>query len=399
VQWLYLREVGKKAKKHGKGTEFSTSSTAVERSVGTWVEGVKDGHFKEYLPGGDKGFEGEYRNGERNGFGIEYLFDKAAFEGFWKNGQKHGHMKMFAGDELRFEGEYEFNESKRGVLYIDGMVFYEGELKDLLPDGYGIEFDEGRKVYEGEWKKGKYNGAGIRHWPLRRVGIWEDGGMVSVYERTSKGLPKKEYFRRTKNGSRFKLMDPHNLLWIGSQIEGNQVTSGSFQGPNQMKYGLVFVRKSGKRIFEKWDRGKCVFSETYLADWTTQEVLKWIQSHSKTLFGLVEDKNMMQLEKLVTEKQWDGFFLMELHSADKLSNAGVTNKSSQKAILELIRTHASKMTKIENMIQEFPEMAEPFQWHVERVLWIGVMKNSPVSCPFARLPRDVLRYMLLFLRA
>ena len=81
-------------------------------------------------------YEGEYRNGMKNGKGKEYEKDKLRYEGEFLNGQRHGKGEEFSKDgQLEFEGEY-----KKGERW----------------DGYGKEYDSFRNtlIYEGEYING-----------------------------------------------------------------------------------------------------------------------------------------------------------------------------------------------------------------------------------------------------
>ena len=53
-------------------------------------------------------FEGEYKNGERNGKGKEYEYNnKVIYEGEYKNGERNGTGKAYDNEgELMYEGEY-----------------------------------------------------------------------------------------------------------------------------------------------------------------------------------------------------------------------------------------------------------------------------------------------------
>ena len=73
---------------------------------------IKDGegNIKEYNYYGKLEFEGEYKNGERNGQGKEYdiYYGKLVFEGEYKNGKRWtGKGKEYNNDgSLIYEGEY-----------------------------------------------------------------------------------------------------------------------------------------------------------------------------------------------------------------------------------------------------------------------------------------------------
>ena len=100
-----------------------------------------NGKGKEYFYYNDKlSFEGEYKNGKRNGKGKEYNdVGKLLFEGKFKNGKRNGKGK-------------EYN----GV----GKLLFEGEYKNGKRNGKGKEYNISEKlVFEGEYSNGKkWNG-------------------------------------------------------------------------------------------------------------------------------------------------------------------------------------------------------------------------------------------------
>ena len=63
-------------------------------------------------------FEGEYKNGKKNGFVHEY-----DFEGQYINGKRNGKGKEFDGDIIEFEGEYLNGKRWKGK----GKEIYEDE--------------------------------------------------------------------------------------------------------------------------------------------------------------------------------------------------------------------------------------------------------------------------------
>ena len=77
-------------------------------------------------------FEGEYKNGERNGKGKEYYnAGELYFEGEYKNGERNGKGKKYDYDgKIMFEGEYlnghEWN-GKRKDYKFNGVLIFEGE--------------------------------------------------------------------------------------------------------------------------------------------------------------------------------------------------------------------------------------------------------------------------------
>ena len=85
-------------------------------------------------------FEGEYKNGEKNGEGYEYVYDEnqeaniIIFEGEYKDGEIwNGKGKEFKSNELIFEGEYKYGKRWNGkgkeFDFLDHLLF-EGEYKN-----------------------------------------------------------------------------------------------------------------------------------------------------------------------------------------------------------------------------------------------------------------------------
>ena len=94
-----------------------------------------NGEVKEYDDDGKLRFEGEYKNGIRNGKGIEYYSDgNKLFEGEYLNG-------------LKWEG--------KGYGPFNKIVY---ELKN--GNGLMKEYYNNKLAFEGKYKNGKKNGLG-----------------------------------------------------------------------------------------------------------------------------------------------------------------------------------------------------------------------------------------------
>ena len=87
---------------------------------------LKNGKGKiwEYYKNGNKEFEGDYLNGERNGKGKEYYENgKLKFEGKYSYGKRRTGKEYYENGKLEFEGEYFHNERLRGKEYdLDGKI-------------------------------------------------------------------------------------------------------------------------------------------------------------------------------------------------------------------------------------------------------------------------------------
>ncbi len=134
----------KDGKRNGKGILYSPNGK--KEYHGEWKDDKRNGRGIEYLENGNKFYDGMWKNDKREGKGISYklsLFENKAYDGEWKNAMKNG----------------------KGISYLpNGEKSYEGEWKDNYRNGKGVEyFYNGNKRYNGEWKDGKWNGKGISY--------------------------------------------------------------------------------------------------------------------------------------------------------------------------------------------------------------------------------------------
>ena len=110
-------------------------------------------------------FEGEYKNGKREGIGKEYNYKNSViFEGEYKNGKREGKGKEYNDDnKLIFEGEY-INGKRNGIgklFYKDGRVQFKGEYIGGEKNGRGKEYYYGGGLrFIGHYLNGKRNGRG-----------------------------------------------------------------------------------------------------------------------------------------------------------------------------------------------------------------------------------------------
>ena len=187
------------------GKEFTLDENRLVY-IGGYKDGKRNGKGVEYNNFGIIKFKGEYLNGKRNGKGEEYkqreentdlrynnIIDDSdiIFEGFYKNDKKNG-----------FGRKYEYPGDKNPK--------FEGEYLNDLKEGLGKQyFSNGKLKFQGEYKKGKkWNGKGYDL----------DGNII--YELIDgKGLFKKyEYHPHTKNN--------FNLLFEGEYLNGEKNGKG-----------------------------------------------------------------------------------------------------------------------------------------------------------------------------
>jgi len=95
--------------------------------------------FRKYSKETERLFEGEYKNGKKNGFVYEY-----GFEGQYINGKRNGKGKEFSSDKIKFEGEYLNGKRWKGK----GEEIYEEDLNDEF---YTYTEFKGEYLYGQKW--------------------------------------------------------------------------------------------------------------------------------------------------------------------------------------------------------------------------------------------------------
>ena len=131
---------------------------------GKYTKRGKEGIVKEYDAYNDVLlFEGEYKNGKRNGKGKEYnKYGDLIFEGEFKNGKRWNGI----GKDGKNDIAYKLNNGKGNVKeykyeYDTIELIYEGEYLNGERNGKGIEYDDYYNFkYECEFLCGKKNGKG-----------------------------------------------------------------------------------------------------------------------------------------------------------------------------------------------------------------------------------------------
>ena len=292
-------------KRHGKGKEYinidiPTSISGSPKLIfegeyiygkrwnGTGYDGDKNfsyelkngiGHVKEYYYY-NVIFEGEYINGEKNGKGIQFIFNNNSafpdekFEGNYSNGKKHSIGKeydeennlIFQGyylynykskgteyyndGKVKYVGEYLFNQKWNGKIYDkNGTVIYEiingtGSIKDYYSDGelkyQGIFSNEqgniikygsyGQIIYEGRFKNGEKNGEG------------------KEFNYNNHGMKELVYYGEFLNGRRwngFGKESFENLVYEGGYSKGQITGKGKLYWCDRLIFNGEFL--NGKR--------------------------------------------------------------------------------------------------------------------------------------------------------
>ena len=169
-----------KGKKNGKGKEFyDLESSKILIYEGEYENDKRNGYGKEYKDGKII-FEGKFLDGERwEGYGKEFNHrfneDKVDFEGEYKNGKRNGKGKEYFNDNIvSLFSDNDFNEN---------TIKYEGNYYDGEREGEGIEYFENGKIkFKGEFTNGKKkNGVGYNPKGEVVYEIKEGEGNIKIY--------------------------------------------------------------------------------------------------------------------------------------------------------------------------------------------------------------------------
>ncbi len=157
----------------GRGrTEQPNGMTAYD---GEYKEGKRDGFGAYYYKDGKLCYAGSWKDDKKEGLGVSFRnSDGALHIARWEKGEAGGFVSLFdTAGNLRYGGRI-IDGKKQGVGCSynseNGTVFI-GKWKDNEASGYGSIFDsDGSLLYTGMWKDGRRNGNGTE--------FDKDGGII-----------------------------------------------------------------------------------------------------------------------------------------------------------------------------------------------------------------------------
>lgn len=147
-----------KGRYNGKFLEFNPDGSYHNLIM---ANGVMNGRCIIRHPNGTIFFDGNYSNGERDGYGVESCLDGTVYKGMWKSGRKSGEGSLTYPDKRGFLGEFydDVPWNGSGTLKRDSCMFT-GTLVDGLFNGDCIiEYPNG-DTYNGQVKSNLPNGLG-----------------------------------------------------------------------------------------------------------------------------------------------------------------------------------------------------------------------------------------------
>ena len=139
----------------------------IAKFIGEFVEDKVCGFGKLIDVNGEK-YIGYWKESQASGLGIYSRKEIISYKGYWDNDKQNG-FGTEKWPNLEYIGEY-LNGDKEGygVLNIrDGV--YEGEMKDGNLNGIGSFLFKDKRKYQGEYINNKIEGYGILTWPDGKV--------------------------------------------------------------------------------------------------------------------------------------------------------------------------------------------------------------------------------------
>lgn len=126
---------------------------------------------------GDR-FQGELKNGKRNGKGAYFYADGSVYKGDWKDGKENGEGMLTTSYGDEYDGEWKSGKKHgKGTYTFANGSKYVGEFRNDCMEGAGtLHFPDGGK-YEGSWKQDREHGKGRRTYKDGGLydGMWKNG--------------------------------------------------------------------------------------------------------------------------------------------------------------------------------------------------------------------------------
>lgn len=122
-------------------------------------------------------YDGEWKGGFRDGYGIQIWPDGAKYDGEWREGRAHGKGTFTHVDGDMYSGQWAYDKANGFGRYThQNGATYEGFWKDDLQHGKGVEKWMDNSIYDGHYKKGKKHGFGSYEWndESKFNGHWEE---------------------------------------------------------------------------------------------------------------------------------------------------------------------------------------------------------------------------------
>ena len=202
---------------------------------GGFIDNKFEGYGKYYYLN-DEYYEGQFKNGLRNGKGILYYSNgNIIYEGDFVNDKFEGNGKYIYGGGEYYNGQWKDNKKNgKGSLYAkNGNIIYVGDFVNDNYEGNGRFYFEGGGYYDGQWKNHKKNGKGKiydKYGKIKYDGDFindqKDGYGIYYYDG---GEYYKGYWKNNmKNGKGIIYYKNGNIIFDGNFINDQKNGDGKY---------------------------------------------------------------------------------------------------------------------------------------------------------------------------
>lgn len=329
---------------------YETETGGVPIYWGQMKKGKPHGFGDEYKDGMLR-YHGSWHKGEWSGLGVEYILDSAeygvyyVYDGAFSHDVQKGEGKLFKYQIQCGNGlDTSVLDSASILQKADSpqcdtlqMLLYNGEWKDGMRHGVGIEYNErGIVVYEGSWKKDMYDGKGTLYKEGKCIeGRFDEGRLekefkVSVMDqvkRTTNQFLGKEVFDEQETSAEESIATPESSVasskmeFIKSMMpELEEYAKEKIDKRVDKRFGFwSILRMSTQPVFRKELKRMDKAQKYFCKDLTPNTIEKWInakvdyynQSHEEKLkpvnLDKIEKNQIVTIE--VAQKVFDREFM------------------------------------------------------------------------------------------
>ena len=140
---------------HGIGIRVWSAGSIIQE--GYWKDGELHGRGRYIYGYNGNYYIGEFKEGSRNGEGVEYWKDGSRYEGGWKDDSKYGQGTMYWNGN-KYTGQWDDWEGQGEINYKD-RTKYTGQWDSLQRHGLGTLYSaDGQVLNQGKWEKDQYMG-------------------------------------------------------------------------------------------------------------------------------------------------------------------------------------------------------------------------------------------------
>ena len=232
-------------------------------------------------------YQGQYKLGQRSGWGTEITQKGDVYSGSWLNDMKFGKGRMILADGTMYEGEWLNNNAHGNGTYIRNFdkepikSIYVGEFRNNLQHGKGKEIlNEHGTCYIGDFVENAKHGQGefVFQDQSKYIGEFDHDVVQGIgkYYYTDGRKYEGDFIKNMKHGyGTYQL--GNGLVYTGEFIEGRREGKGKLAWPDGRIYQGGFLKSLQHGEGEFFSRQ----AEWQKGIWNMGERVKWIKTKPK----------------------------------------------------------------------------------------------------------------------